>query len=230
VRIWDSTSGRERSVLTGHTRGVDACTISPDSSFIVSASTDNSLKVWDVASGRERATLSGHTGHITGHGISPDGSLVVSASWDMSLRIWDAGSGRERAVLVLPGGIGSVSLHPSRPMCACLDALGAVYRVDFVGVEYGPLVVTPWRRRWENWLGRCKEDKTLHLGCPACRAWLEVPDTAAGTETVCPTCGQRLKLTSSTVGSDWRLVARAWQRGRGFRAAGSPQAKPPAVP
>jgi len=44
-------------VLTGHTDDVFACAISPDSSYNVTASADNTARVWDAATGRERAIL-----------------------------------------------------------------------------------------------------------------------------------------------------------------------------
>ena len=37
------------------------CAVSPDGTWIVSASADHTLKIWDAATGAERATLSGHT-------------------------------------------------------------------------------------------------------------------------------------------------------------------------
>jgi hypothetical protein len=37
--------------LTGHTTSVEGCAVSPDGTFIVSASWDKTLKVWDVATG-----------------------------------------------------------------------------------------------------------------------------------------------------------------------------------
>ena len=38
------------------------CAVSPDGTWIVSASDDGTLKIWDAATGAERATFSGHTG------------------------------------------------------------------------------------------------------------------------------------------------------------------------
>jgi hypothetical protein len=46
--------------LSGHTASVYGCAISPDNSFIVSASRDKTLKVWNAKTGVELLTLSGH--------------------------------------------------------------------------------------------------------------------------------------------------------------------------
>lgn len=48
---------KERATLRGHSEWVTACAVSPDSSFIVSASWDNTLKVWDADTGTERASI-----------------------------------------------------------------------------------------------------------------------------------------------------------------------------
>jgi WD40 repeat protein len=85
--------------LSGHALYVNACAISPDDSFIVSASRDKTLKVWDVATGRERATLTGHTSGIRACAISPTSSFIVSASWDKTLKVWDAATGNEQVNL-----------------------------------------------------------------------------------------------------------------------------------
>lgn len=60
--------------------------ISPDSSFILSAS-GRSLKIWDAATGKERATLEGHSKAISCCAISPDSSFLVSGSVDKTLKI-----------------------------------------------------------------------------------------------------------------------------------------------
>ena len=38
--------------------------MSPDGTWIVSASDDKTLKIWDAATGTERATLTGHTSWV----------------------------------------------------------------------------------------------------------------------------------------------------------------------
>ena len=95
--------------LTGHTDAVNACAVSPDGTWIVSASMDRTLKIWDAASGAERATLTGHAGWVSGCAVSPDGTWIVSAGAfdDHTLKVWDAASGAERATLT--GHAGSVN-------------------------------------------------------------------------------------------------------------------------
>ena len=67
--------------------------MSPDGAFIVSASSDKTLKVWDAGTGEARLTLKGHIAWVTGCAVSPDGAFIVSASWDKTLKVWDARTG-----------------------------------------------------------------------------------------------------------------------------------------
>jgi len=55
--------------------------VSPDSSFLVSATADGSLKMWNLRSGIEQATLLGHTGWVLACAISPEGSFIVSSDF-----------------------------------------------------------------------------------------------------------------------------------------------------
>jgi WD40 repeat protein len=75
-------------VLKGHGDSVNDCAVSPDSSFIVSASSDRTLRIWDAATGRTRGTLLGHGAYVNGCAISPDGTLIASVSADGTVKIW----------------------------------------------------------------------------------------------------------------------------------------------
>jgi WD40 repeat protein len=74
---------------------VTGCAWSPDSSRIVSASNDHTLRIWDAKTGAALATLIGHSMAVTGCAWSPDSSRIVSASYDGTVRIWHAATGRE---------------------------------------------------------------------------------------------------------------------------------------
>jgi hypothetical protein len=198
-----------RLTLAGHTGSVYACAISPDCSFVVSASADDTCKIWDAATGeeraslsghgygviscaiwdaatgKERATLTGHTGGVTACAISPDCSFVVSVSWDNTCKIWDATTGKERASLPLSGRSECVALHPRRQFAACGDAGGGVYLIDLVGIEYGPIVVTAVDR-----------GEGPVVRCPSCRREHPLDESLLGTVFDCPTatCDLRLRV------------------------------------
>lgn len=81
--------------LKGHSDRVEACAYSPDSSRIVSASADNTLKIWDAETGKEIATLKGHGSTVNACTYSPDGRRIISACEDGTLKVWDAQTGKE---------------------------------------------------------------------------------------------------------------------------------------
>jgi WD40 repeat protein len=183
--MWDKASGRELRTFVGHTSEVNGCAISPDGTWIVSASSDKTLRVWDAATGKERQTLTGHNYEVTGCAVSPDGAWIISVSHDQTLRVWNATTGRERLKLQLPGALLCVALHPSQPVAACGDEPGRVYLVDLVGIEYGPLFVTATPTKG---LG-------LVVRCPMCQNKFVVESREMGGEFLCrPGCGTLMKI------------------------------------
>ena len=78
---------------TGHSGGVYSCAISHDNKFIVSGSSDKTLKVWDSETGNCIRTLSGHSVGVSSCAISHDNKLIVSGSSDNTLKVWDSETG-----------------------------------------------------------------------------------------------------------------------------------------
>ena len=108
----------------GHSDWVTACAFSHDSSTILSAAYDNTLRLWDAHSGECIRTLEGHSGPVMACAFSLDGSTILSAAGDKTLRLWDAHSGE--CIRTLQGHSGAVmacafSLDGSTILSAAYD-------------------------------------------------------------------------------------------------------------
>jgi WD40 repeat protein len=79
-----------RLTLRGHSRIVGSISLCPDERFIVSGSTDKTVRVWEVATGQQVRVLEGHTQGVPSVAWSPDGQYIVSGSWDKLARVWEA--------------------------------------------------------------------------------------------------------------------------------------------
>jgi WD40 repeat protein len=94
LKVWNTQTGKLIITLHGHSDDVMACSFSPDSKHIVSASKDKTLKVWDVQTGQPIATFSGHSDQVITCEYSRDGTCIVSASQDKTLKVWDVQTGQ----------------------------------------------------------------------------------------------------------------------------------------
>lgn len=137
-------SGSLLRTLSGHDAAVTACAVSPDGTWIVSGSSDRTLRIWDVVTGKELRTLGVHTTPVTACAVSPDGTWVVSAVRDSKILIvWDVASGQEirklrghagtiRACAISPDGEWIVSASRDKTLKAWDVATGHEMRT-FVG-------------------------------------------------------------------------------------------------
>jgi WD40 repeat protein len=157
--------------LYSHTDGVNGCSVSPDGSWIVSCSSDKTLKVWDATTGKERMTLKGHTDWVSGCAISPSGAWIVSCSDDKTLKIWDAHSGKERMTLeghtsgvngcaISPSGAWIVSCSDDKTL-QIWDAYSGKERMTLEGHtgEVNGCAISPS----DEWIVSCSNDKTLKI-------------------------------------------------------------------
>ncbi len=73
--------------LVGHTRGVDGVAYSPRGQYIVSTSTDDTIRVWDAVTGQLLQV--DHDLSIPNSPlVSPNGALVVESNNDNQIRLW----------------------------------------------------------------------------------------------------------------------------------------------
>ena len=104
VGIWlyDARTGAEVSLLTGHTRRVNAVVFSRDGTTLASAGHDGTARLWDVATGQEKYVLKAHFGSVTSVAFSPDGNTLATGGYSGPLppvRLWDVATGQEKSSL-----------------------------------------------------------------------------------------------------------------------------------
>lgn len=91
ARIWDSSTGTQVCLLTGHAGRIDLAAFSPDGRLAVTTSRDRTARVWDAETGREIATLKGFAGQARAATFSPDGRwlAILYDGWEGSVvRLW----------------------------------------------------------------------------------------------------------------------------------------------
>ncbi len=74
--------------LEGHKDGVNTVIFTQDKKYIITGSSDKTIKVWDVKTGKNVKTLTGHADYITSLSITKDGKYLASSSWDGTVNIW----------------------------------------------------------------------------------------------------------------------------------------------
>jgi WD40 repeat protein len=82
-----------------HQGFVTGCAYSSVREWVVSASSDCTLKIWNTQTGEVVRTLKGHQDYVNGCAVNYDGTRIVSASSDRTLRVWDPRSGEAQQVL-----------------------------------------------------------------------------------------------------------------------------------
>jgi WD40 repeat protein len=79
--------------LLGHSNAVTSVSWNRDSSRIVSASADKTVKIWDAGNGELLNTLEGHSHQVTSVSWNQDNSKIASGSSDKTIKVWDSGNG-----------------------------------------------------------------------------------------------------------------------------------------
>jgi WD40 repeat protein len=119
-------------VLHGHSGAVNDCAIAPDSSFVVSASSDRSIRVWDCNTLELRRTMTGHRRDVNGCAISPDGRWIASVGNDSTIRIWSSATGECVTTLTVDGVLAQCTWFGDGRRLAAVGA-GGLYMVELSG-------------------------------------------------------------------------------------------------
>ena len=92
IRIWDANTGKQLSLLRGHSDLVMDVAFSPDGNLLASASYDRTVRVWQLGGERLRSrVIRGHGGPVD-RVLWRDRAHLVTGSRDGTLRVWQVPS------------------------------------------------------------------------------------------------------------------------------------------
>ena len=111
--IYDTRTGAEVALLTGHTNKVLGVSFSPDGLTLASGSLDGTIHLWEVATGVLLRTFTGLPRGVLSVSFSPDGQTLAGGSWGRIIRLWEVATGKSLHTLVgHTGFVLSVSFSP----------------------------------------------------------------------------------------------------------------------
>ncbi|KJR43702.1 serine/threonine protein kinase [Candidatus Magnetoovum chiemensis] len=87
IHVWDLTTGKEIKTLKGHNGNINDLNVSPDGKFLISSSSDQTVRLWQLNTGLCLRTFSWHSGNINSVSFSKDGWQFLAACDDMSIRV-----------------------------------------------------------------------------------------------------------------------------------------------
>jgi WD40 repeat protein len=132
----DSPTSALRRTLTGHTRGVAAVAVAPDSTWLATGSQDTTVRIWDVATWQERATLTGHTRGVTELAVEPDGTWLATGGWDGTMRIWDVATWHASAMIRVDSDINACAWLGTKSLS--VGGSAGLYLFDFSADAISP--------------------------------------------------------------------------------------------
>lgn len=89
VKVWKILNGVcLRRFDNAHSQAVHSISFSKDSTQVLTASFDETVRIHGLRSGNMLKEFRGHNGHVNSAIYSPDGAKVFSSSCDGTLRVW----------------------------------------------------------------------------------------------------------------------------------------------
>ena len=162
--------------LSGHDGWVTSVDYSPDGRFLVSGSSDQTVKVWSVVDQKEITTFAGHTSMVNAVEFSPDGEVIVSASSDATVRLWSLPKQKEIATIVAHKyGVNDVTFSPDGKLFA---TAARDYTVKLWSTEtLEAIAVLDRQRNLVQSVQFSPDGETLLTGSDSTRLW-QVSDLA----------------------------------------------------
>ncbi|MBI5958032.1 MAG: redoxin family protein [Chloroflexi bacterium] len=132
-------------VLRSHYDWVTEIVFSADSTALMSASADGSIREWTLDDTEPFRVLSGHAAPVSSALFSPDGSVIASSGLDGAIRLWDATSGQPLRV-IKTGYVSQIAYSPDGSVIAAGARDGKVtFWSPLTGEELGTIQAHyPW--------------------------------------------------------------------------------------
>ena len=87
--LYDS-KGNLLKKLIGHDYYILCMTFTPDSTKLITAGRDKTIRIWDINTGTLIGEpLKGNESYIKSIAISPDGKLLISTNEEYKIKFWD---------------------------------------------------------------------------------------------------------------------------------------------
>jgi len=141
--------GAQGVTLEGHSRGVMAVKYIPNTTYLVTAGLDHSIRIWDLSTNQVERVLDQHRGIVRDLDVRPNQQglpMIASASADRTVRFWQPTIGRFVRYVLLPAEPLSIAWTPdgSRVVAGCIDGHLRVINADDVTVTADRHVIDGW--------------------------------------------------------------------------------------
>ncbi len=91
IKLWNTSTGEEIRILTGHRDSVNAIAFSSTAKIIASGGEDNTIRIWNYQTGELIQTLEPQS-LVNSLVFSPHAKILVSGTDDSKIRIWGVSS------------------------------------------------------------------------------------------------------------------------------------------
>ena len=120
IRIWDTETGEQKSMITGHAREISGATFSPDSRLIAGF-VGRALVMWDADTGERSSKLPEIRNEASSAAFSPVGGLIALGG-DGEVHLWDLiTEAPVRTLTGLTGDVGPLAFSPDGSLIAGAD-------------------------------------------------------------------------------------------------------------
>lgn len=143
VRLWDTTSGNETTILAGHSDWITSLAYSPDGTVLASGGRDNNIWLWNIDTGTSLRLIEDHQAEIKAMTFTPDGSYFISGDLNGIIRFEPVGNPSATQLFEnFGGGVWSLAMSPDGRTIAIGSNDGSIWMIgiwDSEGAWVTPL-------------------------------------------------------------------------------------------